>query len=267
MKKARKEHLHFMGIRGSGISYAANLARLEGFKVNGCDKGSSDEFVRDLKKARIPIWEDHNVDHLDSVDLLITSAAIADLDPDNPELTEAEKRKIPSLSWQKFVAGYLMKDKYVIAIAGTHGKGTTTAMLGLIMEDVGLDPTVALGAVVPRWGRNYRKGNSKYFVIEADEYDSAFFDKRPKFMHYHPEIACLNNLEFDHADIYPDLSSIEQQFNYYLRIIPAKGFVIKPQNDEALNRVIKKGCFSQIENIAVSVKNSPNDVFLNEDSS
>src|SRR3989338_6258714 len=243
MKKARKEHLHFMGIRGSGISYAANLARLEGFKVNGCDKGSSDEFVRDLKKARIPIWEDHNVDHLDSVDLLITSAAIADLDPDNPELTEAEKRKIPSLSWQKFVAGYLMKDKYVIAIAGTHGKGTTTAMLGLIMEDVGLDPTVALGAVVPRWGRNYRKGNSKYFVIEADEFND-------NFLNYNPDQIVITNIDMDHPEYFQDFDSYLRSFEKFIDKLTAEPKSILILNaDDSNTDSLKKKFEGKVKNI------------------
>lgn len=194
--------IHLMGILGSGMSAVAYLASQMGYEVTGCD----------LKDGG------HDKNHLKDIDLLVVSPAVLYQKSINPELNSGLKRKIV-ITWEEFVAKYLMKDKFVIAIAGTHGKSTTTAMVGKILEDAGFDPTVLIGAVVPKWGRNARFGKSKYFVIEADEFND-------NFLHYKSDLIILNNIEFDHPDYFKDEKQVHNSFNKFIKNLKKGGKLI-----------------------------------------
>lgn len=201
------KRVHFMGIGGSGASAAAGIALKRGFEITGCDKNPFNEFTQTF--SREILFEGHNPNHLQNTDLLVITPAITSLDPDNPELLEAKKRKIKILSWQKFLGKFLTKDKFVIAVCGTHGKSTTTAMIGLMLEDANLDPTVELGAIIPRWGSNFRVGTSKYFVVEADEFND-------NYLSLDPDITVLTNIDFDHPEFFKDFTAYKRSFQNFL---------------------------------------------------
>lgn len=203
------KNIHFMGIRGSGASFAASIALKEGFKVSGCDQGKSNEYVKFLLDQRVSIDSGHHPSHLSKIDMLVVSPAIEQLDPTNLELQEARVKAIPILTWQRFVGEYLMKDKFVIAVAGTHGKGTTASMIGLILEEALFDPTVGLGSVVPKWKRNFRVGKGKYFVIEADEFNN-------NFLNFSPNAVCITNIEMDHPEFFADIGAVIESFRSFI---------------------------------------------------
>ena len=165
----------------------------------------------------------------------------------NPLMEEILNRNLPYASGPQWLADTLLRDKWVLAVAGTHGKTTTTSMLAWILEYAGLNPGFLIGGVPQNFGISARITESAFFVIEADEYDTAFFDKRSKFVHYHPRTAILNNLEFDHADIFADLSSIETQFHHLVRTVPGNGLVVSNGREESLQRVINRGCWTPVE--------------------
>ncbi|MBI3486376.1 UDP-N-acetylmuramate--L-alanine ligase [Candidatus Daviesbacteria bacterium] len=201
--------IHFLGIGGSGISAAAALAKAKGFEVSGCDSNPFTEFTENFDRATL--YTGHLGLHLGGVnlDLLIITPAILSLDPENEELIEAKKLSIPILTWHEFLAKYLMKDKFIIAVCGTHGKSTTTGMIAEILEDSGLDPSVVLGAIVPRWNANFRVGESKYFIIEADEFND-------NFLNFHPEISIITSIEFDHPEYFKNFEDYKHSFRKFL---------------------------------------------------
>lgn len=242
-------HIHLLGISGTFMSGLAILAKEAGFEVSGCDSNCYPP-VSDLLSAKGIEWiEGYEVSEAFlQADFIVVGNAMKRGMPIIEALLTMKK---PYSSGPQWLFEHILSQKRVIAVSGTHGKTTTTCMIASILEEAGLCPGFLIGGVSPAFQTNARLGKGEWFVIEADEYDSAFFDKRPKLMHYHPEIAILNNLEFDHADIYTDLASIEQQFHYYLKTIPANGVVLKPKNDIALNRVIQKGCYSRLEQLSV----------------
>ncbi len=201
------KHIHFMGIAGSGTSAAACISRAYGFKVTGCDKNPTGEFLPELEGIQID--SGHSASHLQDVDILAITPAITSLDPNNEELQEAKKRKIKVMTWQEFIGKKLTKDKYVIAISGTHGKTTTTAMIAQILEDGGLDPTVVLGAINPKWDKNFRIGETKYFVVEADEFND-------NFQYFTPEISVVTNIEYDHPEYFKDFTAYKRSFQNFL---------------------------------------------------
>jgi UDP-N-acetylmuramate: L-alanyl-gamma-D-glutamyl-meso-diaminopimelate ligase len=164
----------------------------------------------------------------------------------NPLMEEILNRNLPYISGPQWLAQNILHDKWVLGVAGTHGKTTTTSMLAWILEYAGLNPGFLIGGVPQNFGISARLASS-FFVIEADEYDTAFFDKRSKFVHYHPRTAILNNLEFDHADIFPDLAAIETQFHHLVRTVPGNGLVVSNGREESLARVIKRGCWTPVE--------------------
>ena len=181
--------IHFLGVAGSGASAAAEIARSQGYVVSGCDKELNG----------------HSPNHLKNIDILAVTPAIFSLDPQNPELLEAKKLGIPIMTWQEFMGKYLQRQKFVIAISGTHGKTTTTAMIGTLLEDAGLDPTVELGAEVFKWKANFRIGQGKYFVCEADEYND-------NFLNFKPDIAVVTNIEMDHPEYFKDFVAVKKSF-------------------------------------------------------
>lgn len=232
------------------MSALALLARDLGHKVTGSDAHCYPP-VSDLLNAKGITWTEGYEDSTLALqaDLVVVGNAIKRGMPVLEAVLDAGK---PYTSGPEWLANHVLTQYQVIAVAGTHGKTTTTSMIAWILDQAGCNPGFLIGGVASDFKTSARLGNGKWFVIEADEYDSAFFDKRPKFMHYRPNIAVLNNLEFDHADIYPDLSAIQQQFHYFLRTIPSSGVALKPRDDKALNEVLSKGFYSQIEEMALS---------------
>jgi UDP-N-acetylmuramate: L-alanyl-gamma-D-glutamyl-meso-diaminopimelate ligase len=243
-------HLHILGLSGTFMSALALLAREAGFQVTGSDAHCYPP-VSDLLAANGIAWTEGYEDHTQALkaDCVIVGNAIKRGMPVIEAVLDANKAYTSGPQW---LAENILPRYRVLAVAGTHGKTTTTSMLAFILHQAGLQPGFLIGGVSTDFETSARLGDGKWFVIEADEYDSAFFDKRPKFMHYRPHVAILNNLEFDHADIYADLPAIEQQFHYFLRTIPRSGLVIKPRDDAALNDVLARGRFSHVEDLALT---------------
>ncbi|WP_133138911.1 UDP-N-acetylmuramate:L-alanyl-gamma-D-glutamyl-meso-diaminopimelate ligase [Legionella genomosp. 1] len=243
-------HLHILGISGTFMSALALLAREAGFTVTGSDANCYPP-ISDLLEAKGIDWVEGygDVSMALKADCIIIGNAIKRGMPVLEAILDADK---PYTSGPQWLAEHILSRYRVLAVAGTHGKTTTTSMLAHILDQAGLEPGFLIGGVAPNFNTSNRLGKGKWFVIEADEYDSAYFDKRPKLMHYRPEIALLNNLEFDHADIYSNLEAIQQQFHYYLKTIPAKGVVLKPRDDAALNAVVERGVFSRLEELALN---------------
>ncbi len=223
------KHIHFLGIGGSGGSAIAAIAQSQGYKVSGCDKNPFNEFTKPFDKE--VLFEGHSPDHLNNIDILAVTPAIFSLDPNNPELVEAKKLGIPVMTWQEFMGKYLEQDKFVIAISGTHGKSTTTAMIGQMLEDAGLDPTVELGAIVPKWGSNYRIGRSKYFVTEADEFNN-------NFLVSHPNITVVTNIDWDHPEFFKTVEEYQSSFRKFLN--QTSDAIVANIHDPGISQVLKE---------------------------
>lgn len=241
-------HLHILGIGGTFMSALALLAREDGFEVTGSDANCYPP-VSDLLAAKGIVWTEGYKDTTQALkaDCVIVGNAMKRGMPIIEAILNAGKSYTSGPQW---LAEHILPRYRVFAVAGTHGKTTTTSMLAFILSQAGLDPAYLIGGVATDFNTSAHLGRGDCFVIEADEYDSAFFDKRPKFIHYRPEVAILNNLEFDHADIFADLPAIQQQFHYFLRTIPSTGTVIKPRDDVALNEVLERGQFSALDELA-----------------
>ena len=195
--------VHFLGIGGSGASAAAALAKGQGFEITGCDLDIDNEFTIPFNKNQL--FKGHSPGHLKDIDILAVTPAIYSLDPNNPELIAAKENEIPVMTWQQFLGEYLTKDKFVIAVCGTHGKTTTNAMIAKLLEDADLDPTVVLGGIVPWWGTNYKIGKGKYFVVEADEFND-------NFLYFKPDITVVTNIEMDHPEYFKDFAAVKKSF-------------------------------------------------------
>lgn len=242
-------HLHLLGIGGTFMSALAILAQEAGYRVTGCDANCYPPVSTLLEQKGIQWQEGYEDTALAlSADCVIVGNAIKRGMPVLEAVLNRSKRYISAPQW---LAENILTRYRVLAVAGTHGKTTTTSMIAFILHQAGFDPAFLIGGVAPDFNSSARLGQGEWFVIEADEYDSAFFDKRPKLMHYRPEIALLNNLEFDHADIYADLDAIKQQFHFYLKTIPSTGTVFKPRDDAALNEVVQRGVYSQLQELAL----------------
>ncbi len=200
-----------MGAGGAGCSAAFAIAKSQGFYVNGCDIEPTSPYLD--KKLSNLVKTGHDPKHLIDISVVVYSPAVVSLDNENEEIIEARKKGLEVLSWDRFVANELLKDKFVIAVAGTHGKGTVTAMVGVILEKAGMDPTCLVGAVAADWGKNYRVGKSKYFVIEADEYSE-------KFLNFVPNIAAITNIEFDHPEYFKDFEHLQETFKKFVDKLP-----------------------------------------------
>ena len=210
----RTLHLHFMGIGGQGISAVAQMAHRSGHRVSGCDRTAS-ATTQAMEQAGIPVAIGHSAAHLDDVDTLVISPAVTALDSNNAELLAAHQRGITVKNWQEML-GELMRGKCVLSVSGVHGKGTTTSMLALMLVDGGLDPTCEIGAVVPRFGTNYRLGQGQYFVNEADEYNHNFW-------HYHPRLAVVKSIEFEHPEFFADYDAYLNAFEHFIRGMDMQG--------------------------------------------
>jgi UDP-N-acetylmuramate--alanine ligase len=222
------KHLHFIGIEGSGASAVAALAKEQGYRVSGCDRNLTGEYSSLFSPEAV--FVEHSIEHLKEVDAVILSPAIEIADPNNTELKAARDMNLEIMTWQQFLGRVLAKDKQVIAVCGTHGKSTTTAMMAKILEDADMDPTVVLGAKVREWGRNYRVGKSKFLVVEADEYNN-------NFMSYHPNLTIVTNIDADHLEFFKDFEHIEQSFEDFL--VKTKDTVIANMADSHVAEVVK----------------------------
>lgn len=238
-------HLHILGICGTFMGGLALIARSAGHRVTGCDAGVYPPMSTQLQEQGIDLVEGFSADQLAlKPDLFIVGNVVS---RGNPLMEAILNAGLPYTSGPQWLGEHILHGQHVLAVAGTHGKTTTSAMLAWILQSAGLLPNFLIGGVAQDFPVSARfDAGSRHFVIEADEYDTAFFDKRSKFVHYRPRTAILNNLEFDHADIFPDLAAIETQFHHLVRIIPEQGMVIVPEGDAALERVLAKGCWSKI---------------------
>lgn len=228
----------------------ALLARAAGHKVTGCDANVYPPMSTQLEEQGIALIEGYGSEQLAlQPDLYVVGNAVS---RGNPLLEEILDRNLPYTSGPQWLADNVLRDKWVLAVAGTHGKTTTTSMLAWILEYAGLKPGFLIGGVAQDFGVSARLTDMPFFVIEADEYDTAFCDKRSKFIHYRPRTAILNNLEYDHADIFPDLAAIETQFHHLVRTMPRNGLIVANGAEAALDRVLERGCWSGVERFNVA---------------
>lgn len=235
--------LHILGICGTFMSGIAVLAKQSGHEVTGSDMNVYPPMSTQLQQQGIELFEGYDPANIDpKVDCVIVGNVIK---RGNPAMEYVLANHIPYTSGPQWLAENVLRDRWVLAVSGTHGKTTTTSMLTWILDQAKLEPGFLIGGVPENFGVSARLGKKPFFVIEADEYDSAFFDKRSKFIHYHPKTLILNNLEFDHADIFPDLAAIKQQFHYLVRTVPGNGLIVRHGQDEHLTDVLKQGCWTE----------------------
>lgn len=238
-------HIHILGICGTFMGGIALLARAAGHKVTGCDANVYPPMSTQLEEQGIGLVEGYGVEQLGlKPDVFVVGNAIS---RGNPLLEAVLDQGLPYVSGPQWLAENVLQGRWVLAVAGTHGKTTTTSLLAWILEDAGLNPGFLVGGVPKNFGVSARLTESPFFVIEADEYDTAFCDKRSKFVHYRPRTAILNNLEFDHADIFADLDAIQTQFHHLVRTIPRSGRIVANAAEETLPQVIERGCWSELE--------------------
>ena len=236
-------HIHILGICGTFMGSLAILAREAGHRVTGSDANVYPPMSTQLEAEGIELIQGYDPVQLDPApDLVIVGNAMS---RGNPCVEYMLEKGLPYSSGPQWLHDYILPGRWVMAVAGTHGKTTTSTMLAWILEQAGMSPGFLIGGVPQGFERSARLGDTPFFVIEADEYDTAFFDKRSKFVHYQPRTLIMNNLEFDHADIFPDLASIQRQFHHVNRLVPASGQVIYPSDVEALEEVIAMGCWGQ----------------------
>lgn len=238
-------HIHILGICGTFMGGLAVLAKQAGHRVTGCDANVYPPMSTQLEAQGIELIEGFDPSQLSlSPDLFVIGNVVS---RGNPLMEAILDRNLPYVSGPQWLGEHVLRGKWVLAVAGTHGKTTTTSMLAWLLQDAGYEPGFLVGGVPQNFGVSARVTPSDFFVIEADEYDTAFFDKRSKFVHYRPRTAILNNLEYDHADIFPDLAAIETQFHHLVRTVPGQGRLIVNGLEESLARVLERGCWSEVE--------------------
>jgi UDP-N-acetylmuramate: L-alanyl-gamma-D-glutamyl-meso-diaminopimelate ligase len=238
-------HIHILGICGTFMGGIALIARAAGHRVTGCDANVYPPMSTQLQAEDIDLIEGYAADQLGlHADLWVIGNTVA---RGNPLLEAILDRGLPYVSGPQWLAENILQGKWVLAVAGTHGKTTTASMLAWILEDAGLSPGYLIGGVPQNFGKSANFSESSFFVVEADEYDTAFCDKRSKFVHYRPRTVILNNLEFDHADIFADLAAIETQFHHLIRTIPGSGLIVSNAAEPALERVLRRGCWTPLE--------------------
>jgi len=226
----------------------ARLARDLGYRVTGSDANVYPPMSTQLEAAGIELMEGYSPDHLNpNPDLVVIGNALS---RGNPVVEAVLNRGLPYTSGPQWLAEHLLKGRWVLAVSGTHGKTTTTSMLAWLLEHAGLAPGFLVGGVPGNFDQSARLGSSDFFVIEADEYDTAFFDKRSKFVYYRPRTLVIGNLEYDHADIFPDLGAIETQFHHLIRCVPSEGKIFRPEN-AAIDRVLARGVWTPVETLGV----------------
>jgi UDP-N-acetylmuramate: L-alanyl-gamma-D-glutamyl-meso-diaminopimelate ligase len=251
-------HIHILGICGTFMGGVAALAREAGHRVTGCDAGVYPPMSDQLRALGVDLIEGFGADQMALapdmfvVGNVVSRARLADGAPKFPLMEAILDAGAPYTSGPQWLAEHVLQGRHVLAVAGTHGKTTTTSMLAWVLERAGRAPGFLVGGVPLDFGVSARLGQGPAFVIEADEYDTAFFDKRSKFVHYRPRTAILNNLEFDHADIFDDLAAIERQFHHLVRTVPGTGRVVVNAKEDSLQRVLAQGCWSEVSGFGAS---------------
>jgi UDP-N-acetylmuramate: L-alanyl-gamma-D-glutamyl-meso-diaminopimelate ligase len=252
-------HIHILGICGTFMGGLAALAREAGHRVTGCDAGVYPPMSDQLRALGIDLIEGFSADQMALtpdmyvIGNVVSRARLADGNPKFPLMEAILEAGAPYTSGPQWLAEHVLQGRHVLAVAGTHGKTTTTSMLAWMLEASGLQPGFLVGGVPMNFGVSARLGAGKTFVIEADEYDTAFFDKRSKFVHYRPRTAVLNNLEFDHADIFDNLAAIERQFHHLVRTVPGSGRLVVNGLEESLDRVLHMGHWSEVRSFGAAV--------------
>ena len=227
----------------------ALLARSLGMKVSGSDANVYPPMSDQLKAAGIELQEGYLAEHMNpKPDLVVIGNAMS---RGNPAVEYVLNEGLAYTSGPQWLANNVLKDRWVLAVSGTHGKTTTSSLLAWILEDAGLAPGFLIGGVPGNFGEAARLGDTPFFVIEADEYDTAFFDKRSKFVHYHPRTLVVNNLEFDHADIFDDLAAIQKQFHHLIRTVPSEGLIIIPPDEVDIDKTLSMGCWSKKQTVGL----------------
>ncbi|HVF63661.1 MAG TPA: UDP-N-acetylmuramate:L-alanyl-gamma-D-glutamyl-meso-diaminopimelate ligase [Casimicrobiaceae bacterium] len=244
-------HLHILGICGTFMGGLAALAQADGHRVTGCDANVYPPMSSQLRSLGIELTEGYDAAQLEAAaantDWFVVGNVIT---RGNPLIEAILDRGLPYTSGPGWLRDHVLQNRFVLAVAGTHGKTTTAAMLAWILDHAGLSPGYLIGGVPLNFGVSARPSDSSFFVMEADEYDTAFFDKRSKFVHYRPRTLVLNNLEYDHADIFADLAAIETQFHHLIRTVPSTGRLVVNAEDANLERVLARGCWSSVERFA-----------------
>lgn len=241
------QHIHILGICGTFMGSLAQLAKAKGFRVTGCDERVYPPMSTQLEAAGIELIEGFDESQLSlNPDCYVIGNVVA---RGNPLMETILNRGLPFTSGPQWFAQNIINDRWVLAVSGTHGKTTTSSMLAWILDYAGYDPGYLIGGVPNNFGVSARLGSSGFFVVEADEYDCAFFDKRSKFIHYRPRTLVINNLEFDHADIFADLQAIQTQFHHLIRTVAQEGLIVYPEQDTAIAAVLERGCWSDTQTL------------------
>lgn len=257
--------IHFLGICGTFMAGLAVLAKQLGHEVSGSDQNVYPPMSDQLREQGITLKEGYCAENLaDKPDLVIIGNALS---RGNVEVEAILNQNLRYTSGAQWLSENVLQNKWVLAVAGTHGKTTTSSMLAWILESCGYNPSFLIGGIPLNFGISARLTDSNFFVIEADEYDSAFFDKRSKFIHYRPRTAILNNLEYDHADIFPDLAAIQKQFHHFIRTVPSEGLLITPENDLALEETLALGCWTPVTYTSIQGQGTWNADLLTSDGS
>jgi len=253
--------IYILGICGTFMAGLAQLARESGHQVGGSDANVYPPMSTQLERIGIELDNGYDAATLpEDCDVYVVGNAIS---RGNPQFEKILEKGLPYTSGPQWLYDSILRTRWVLAVAGTHGKTTTSSMLAWILEDAGLDPGYLIGGVSQNFEQTAKLGSDPFFVIEADEYDSALFDKRSKFIHYHPRTLVLNNLEFDHADIFDDLNAIKRQFHHLVRTLPGSALIIFNQDEEALQDVLDMGCWS--EQTGFAARNQKADFYLDSD--
>ncbi len=240
-------HVHILGICGTFMGGIAQLASALGHRVTGCDENVYPPMSTQLEQADITLFEGFGVEQFnDTPDVVVIGNALS---RGNPAVEYVLEKGLSYTSGPQWLAEHVLNDRWVLAVSGTHGKTSTSSLLAWILEYNNMAPGFLIGGVPANFGLTARLGDTPFFVVEADEYDSAFFDKRSKFVHYHPRTLVINNLEFDHADIFDNLTAIQKQFHHQVRTVPANGLIIYPDHEAAINEVIAMGCWSEQQKV------------------
>ena len=242
-------HIHILGICGTFMGGIALLAREQGVHVSGSDANVYPPMSTQLSAQGIDLNEGYEPAHLDPApDCVVIGNAMS---RGNAAVEYTLNEGLVYTSGPQWLSEQVLRDRWVLAVAGTHGKTSTASILAWILEYAGLSPGFLIGGVPMNFGVSARLGSGPFFVVEADEYDTAFFDKRSKFVHYHPRTLILNNLEFDHADIFPDLAAIQTQFHHLVRTVPGNGLIITNAADANLDNVLERGCWTPLERVSL----------------
>lgn len=241
-------HIHILGICGTFMGGLALLARELGHTVSGSDENVYPPMSTQLQEQGIALMQGYESEHLKpEPDIVVIGNALS---RGNPAVEAVLEQGLRYTSGAQWLLDYVLQDRWVLAVAGTHGKTSTASLLAWLLEDNKLSPGFLIGGIPGNFGISARLGETPFFVVEADEYDTAFFDKRSKFVHYHPRTLILNNLEYDHADIFPDIEAIQTQFHHLLRTVPGNGLIISHAGETYLDQAIEKGCWTPIEYFA-----------------